>query len=370
MATCFSSRGNKCFLLLLYVFFISVQAKVPVNINSGDPAHPFPQFLYYENQIEKLGNLATHSPVGVSHAEMERSMRDGYQIMMNRAEYPGGGVGDVKYVYYPSTPSCSEGTGYAMLAAAIMVDKPTFDGLWLWAHDNAMNLVKRYDNGEETSPGYLYSRLPGWQNAAGGNSAADGDFDMAMALLIAYKQWGEFMGVNDSEGNPISYKKGLIEFLKGMSDTIPFASSNGKDLISGDIGLDGYFKGGDTWLELTNWASENLPFNKPPNFKGPAKQHIDYTCPAYFREFADFLEKEDPQKYGWNIYQFRRAEASSDWLMGKLYEQDPKNIPVAGWVSLSEDNEATFTSFSDGEDFRLAWRTILNYVWHGNPDFT
>ncbi|MGD9202570.1 MAG: FN3 associated domain-containing protein, partial [Chitinispirillia bacterium] len=33
-------------------------------------------------------------------------------------------------------------------------------------------------------------------------------------------------------------------------------------------------------------------------------------------------------------------------------------------------NEATFTSFSDGEDFRLAWRTILNYVWHGNPDFT
>lgn len=340
----------------------------PVSINSGNPAFPFPQFLPYVHSADTLQNLATHNAPGVVHAEMEKSTREAYQIMMNRADYTGMVLGGIKYILFASVPSCTEGTGYAMLAAAMMADKTTFDGLWLNTHDFAMNNVIRYLDGKASSPGYQYSTLAGFLNASGGNSATDGDDDIAMGLMIAYKQWGEFMGINDSRGQPISYKHDLIEFLKGYTDTIPFVASNGKDYLSGDIGLDGYFKGGDTWAELTSWANDitRSHYNKIPTFGSATAQHIDYAAPGYYYEFSRFLASENPGTYAWNIGQFDRAEASSDWLIGKMYQQDERNIPCAGWVSLNDDAIPTFSQFNDGEDFRCGWRTIINYMWHGN----
>jgi conserved repeat domain len=359
----------KLFFLLIFPFSLVAQSWTPLDsvyINSGNPAFPFPQFLPYQNPTATLGNLATHSGVGVTHWEMEQTIRDAYRIMMNRASKPGGGVGGTDYVYFNSNPSCTEGDGYAMLAAAAMADKKTFDGLWLWIHDNAMNKVVSYSTGQ-AAPAYLYSTLPGWQNTKTTNSATDGDVDIALALFTAYKQWGEFMGTNDSKGNPISYKHDLVEFLKGMTDTLPFAS-NPAMLICGDIGMDGYIKGGDTWTEMTNWASNTAQsgFLKAPNYGGPQTEYIDYTAPAYFHEFAGFLSNESPALYAWNISQFQRCEASSDWIMGQLLT-NPRMIPSAGHVALSAANVAMFTQMNEGEDFRLSWRTILNYVWHGNP---
>ncbi len=228
--------------ILLFLFCFTLFSQITVDINSGDTAYPFPQFQPYANPTDTLGNLGTNNSIGVPHAEMEKTIREAYQIMMNRAEKPGGGVGGIDYVYFESVPSCIEGSGYAMLAAVAMADKSTFDGLWLWVHDNAMNKVKRYIDCVESDPYYSYNRLPGWRNQAGSNSATDGDEDIGLALLCAYFQWGEFMGIDDACGNPISYKLEAIEFLKAMTDTFILSV----DLISGDIGLDGYFKSGDT----------------------------------------------------------------------------------------------------------------------------
>jgi uncharacterized repeat protein (TIGR01451 family) len=213
--------------------------------------------------------------------------------------------------------------------------------------------------------------LPGWTNAPGDNSAADGDFDIGLALLCAYYQWGEFMGINDACGNPISYKYEALEFLKAMTDTLVYAA-NGSTLVSGDVGLDGYFKGGDTWQEMTNWGSStaNTGFTKPTESKGPRNQYFDYTAPSYFKQFADFLSQIDSSKYAWNIYQFRRAEASSDWLMGELYKAAPRNLPVCGDVSVTGTTATFKNTGSMGEDFRLGWRTILNRLWHGNPTYS
>jgi uncharacterized repeat protein (TIGR01451 family) len=356
--------------LILFLFNGMLLSQITVNINSGNPAFPFPQFLSYDNPTQKLGNLATNNPVGVCHAEMEQSIRDAYQIMMNRASKTGASLNGIDYILYKSSPSCSEGDGYAMLAAAAMADKTTFDGLWLWIHDNAMNKVISYSTGQ-SAPAYLYSTLPGWPNTAGSNSAADGDADIALALLTAYMQWGEFMGINDSKGSPISYKHDLIEFLKGMTDTIPYSLNGGTTYVGGDIGMDGYIKGGDTWQELTAWASSTTAsgFAKPPNSYGPAQQYIDYAAPSYYHEFADFLLKENQSLYAWNIQQFQRCEASSDWIMGKLLA-NPSMIPFAGHVGVAADSTVTFTQMDEGEDFRLAWRTILNCVWHGDPSST
>ena len=354
--------------LILNVFLpLLAFARITVDINSGDPASPFPRFRPYANSTETLYNLSTRTPVGVSHAEMEKSIREAYRIMMNRAEKKGGSLGGVDYIHFRSSPECSEGDGYAMLAAAAMADKTTFDGLWLRVHDYAMNKVKRYNDCEQNSPDYRYSELPGWTNKAGDNSAADGDFDIALALLTACRQWGEFMGIDDGCGNPISYKQAAIDFITALTDTFTYTFG----LYSGDIGLDGYFKGGDTWQELTAWATDTVTSGlpKPPQNQGPTKQHADYMAPAYFNQFAEFLAGIDSATYAWNIRQFRRAAAASDWLMGKLLD-NPADVPFAGDVELSAENRPTFTAFSDAEDFRLAWRTILNYLWHGNPAST
>ena len=358
-------------LFFLTIFSFSAQAWTPIDsvyINSGNPKFPFPQFLPYQNGA--LGNLATHSGVGVTHAEMEQTIRDAYRIMMNRAHYDTVSkttLNGVRYIKFESSPDCSEGDGYGLLGAASMADKKTFDGLWLWIHDNALNKDTSYSTGQPSTP-YIYSSLLGTSNIAGTNSATDGDVDVALALYTAYMQWGEFMGIYDSRGNPISYKHDLIQFLKGLTDTLSFTLNNGASLICGDIGLDGYIKGGDTWTELTNWASNTAQsgFSKPPNYAGPQTEYIDYAAPSYFHEFANYLSQENASLYAWNIKQFQRCEASSDWLMGQMLSNSSM-IPFAGHVSLDANNVPTFGNVQDGEDLRLAWRTILNYVWHGNP---
>ncbi|HAJ78615.1 MAG TPA: glycoside hydrolase family 8, partial [Fibrobacteres bacterium] len=343
-----------------------------VHINSGNPVFPFPQFLPYQNSSGTLGNLATHSGIGVTHAEMEQTIRDAYRIAMNRASKPGGGVGGTDYIYFNSDCNCTEGDGYGMLAAVAMADKKTFDGMWLWVHDNFMHNVQRYSDCQINGSNYLYGHLPGVYHNITDKSAADGDVDIGFALLCAYYQWGEFMGSNDACGNPISYKKEALAYLQAFTDTIPFSLNNGASYICGDIGLDGYTKGGDTWTELTDWASNTAQsgFLKPPNFGGPQTEYIDYAAPSYYHEFAGLLSKENPSLYAWNISQFQRCEASTDWLMGKLFAQSSSTIPFAGRVSLSNDTTPSFTNVMAAEDMRLAWRTIINYIWHGNPTTT
>jgi uncharacterized repeat protein (TIGR01451 family) len=347
---------NIVFLLIFNFLYLKNFSQVTVDINSGNPKFPFPQFLDYGAGRATLASV--NSP-GVPHAEMEQRMKDAYQIMMNRAVYSGQTLNGVQYIHFISVPDVTEGDGYALLAAAYMADKKTFDGLWLWIHDNRMNKVRSYINCPTMiTPGYKYNQLPGW-TGSGQNSAADGDFDIGLALLIAWKQWGDNMGINDACGTPISYKQAALNFINAMVNLGEGDNIGDTEWSSGDIGFDGYVKGGDTWQELTGWATGQNP---GPQFKGPANQHIDYYAPAYFRCFADWLQSEGQPAF--NINQYRRAEASSDWMMGQMFSQNL--IPVAGWVSLP-GAVPSFTNFVDGEDFRTGWRTILNYVWYGNP---
>jgi uncharacterized repeat protein (TIGR01451 family) len=361
------TRLSRIIITLAAILFLSpAGAQVDIHINSGNPAFPFPQFIPYEySGGHSLGNLGTKNAPGVVHAEMEQDIRDAYRIMANRFVYTGVEWGGVKYVRgnIGCPYDCSEGDGYALLAAAIMADKPTFDGLWMRTHDLRRALKKSYEKCETISPGYDYG-----DNALaepGGNTATDGDVDIALALYIAWRQWGDYMGINDACGNPISYRKEMIEVIEGMVEIHDrFKDPNDCRRTSGNVGLDGYLKNGDTWTETTDWASNQWPC---PEYKGPQLLHIDYVAPAYFRTFQELLESKG--KTGWNVDQYKRAEASSDWLIGEWIYQDEKNIPWGGWVEVV-NNKPIVTSFMQGEDFRTPWRTILNYVWHGNPEYT
>ncbi|WMJ73990.1 glycosyl hydrolase family 8 [Cytophagaceae bacterium ABcell3] len=369
-----ASRFRSFTFIFLLIFLWKgalLHAQVPVDINSGNPNFPFPQFNpYTTDDGHYLGNLATNNAPGVVHAEMEQRIRDAWQIMANRLEYTGEEHAGVQYIIgnIGCPYDCSEGCGYALLAAAEMADKTTFDGLWMRTHDHRMIMHPRYSDCVVPDPDYRYGDNSLMDNV---DAAADGDFDIALALLIAYKQWGEFMGVDDACGNPISYKQEALNVIRGLVEVYQSPDIDPTDCrkVSGAIGFDGYVKGGNTWGELTSWATGQEP--DCPEFTGPTQHHIDYNAPAYFHAFAHFLETEgDAQDLVWNINQFLRAEASSEWLDGQMLD-NPAALPLAGWVDYEVgDDRPVYTNFMDGEDFRHAWRTILNYVWHGNPNTT
>lgn len=359
---------------------LCVSAQVTVHVNSGNPRFPFPQFLSYSyGSTHSLDNLGTQNPEGVVHAEMEKSICEAYQIFANEFAYTGDELNGVKYIRgnlgmpYDGT----EGTGYSLLAAAIMGDKTTYDGLWLRTHDTFRGKTKRYLDCTDNQADYAYGLFP--LAEVGGNTAADGDVDIALATYIAWRQWGDYMGINDACGNPISYKKEMIEVIRGLvALSTRFPTESPQRCNSGDIGLDGYMKNGDTWTEETSWATDNKQdvdgdgVLEYPEYGGPQTLHVDYSAPAYFKEFYDLLQVLDDSETGssdWEREQFLRATASCDWFVGNWISQSAQNIPFGGWAAVSGNN-CTWSTFQQGEDFRAPWRTILNYVWHGNPDYS
>lgn len=360
---------------------------VTVHINSGNPAYPFPQFLEYACG----GNLGTNVPEGVSHAEMEKYIREAYQLHANEFAYTGEVYEGIKYIWTPDKNAydCTEGDGYALLAAAYMADKPTFDGYWMCTHDKRRVHTKRYMDCTDNVPDTHYGDLILSDNNPE-TSAADGDVDVALALYVAYKQWGEFMRndkgeiVKDACGEPISYKQEMINVIRGLVamgfNPMHLLSENPRRVTTGMIGLDGYVKGGNTWNELTKWASQDMNYIQMdsvyiiPEYAGGVQQHTDYCAPAYYREFHDLLDSlssELGETNAWETEQFRRGEASSDWLIGDLISKNEKALPTAGWHTVNNNGDTTsYSPFDASEDFRTPWRTISNYVWHGSPAYS
>ena len=362
---------------------------IHVNINTGNPQFPFPQFLEYGQGK----SLAANNAVGVTHADMEKAMREAYQIMMRRAlKVPGKILNGVQYIEFNNNTVpqnygtfVSEGDGYALLAAAYFADKATFDGLWAWIHDNRLSGVNKYYDCTPLRAGYAYGAgFAGWNNDENtavtnenpNNSAADGDVDIAMALLIASKQWptgGIMDGCTPSTLR--TYKSEALKMIKALVDTFYYSKSTTgaqpgvKGYLSGIVGIDGYIKSGNTWGEVTNWrytaANTTYPWAlaKPDPIQVNSP-YVDYNAPAYFEEFATFLSANGGTPF--EISQCKRCAASGDWTIGQMYGKG--YIASAGNYTVSDNGATTtFGSFSAGEDFRCSWRTILNYVWHGNP---
>ena len=138
------------------------------------------------------------------------------------------------------------------------------------------------------------------------------------------------MGINDAGGNPIRYRDAALDFLRALVEWDEGDNIGDAEWTCGDIGFDGYAKGGNTWNEQTGWASALVPDR--PQYKGPRDQHIDYNAPSYFHCFAEVLNAEgDP---AWNVDQFRRGEASSDWLIGQHTANGNPQYP-GGWLGSS-----------------------------------
>lgn len=370
-------------LLPLLVMVTRVDAVVQSHVNSGDPAFPFPQFLDYGPDRK---SLASHNAPGVTHAEMEKRMLDAWQHICNGTKLQGYEVDGVQYLIPDANVvedhcGCAEGDGYYLLGAAFMGDKTYFDGYYMSMHDRMFIGVDRFvDGGTNIYDGYSKNLNGAGSNRSGsamtiGNyaaadgSATDGDVDIALALLVAAKQWGEHSGITTRFGE-LNYKEEALKYIRAMVDTVPYAQSNYTTYVSGVVGFDGYLKGGSHQTQLTTWGGKNsnvVYHNIPAEYGGTEENKFDYLAPAYFNEYWKFLELDD-KSTDWQINQCKRCEVSSDWLMGKLYEEGEEVIPFCGTVkSAGSDQAFEFGQFMFSEDFRACWRTILHYVWHGTP---
>ncbi|MFN3404301.1 MAG: T9SS type A sorting domain-containing protein [Cytophagaceae bacterium] len=385
-----------------------IYSQVPANINSGNPSYPFPQFKGYTGGAK---NLAHENPVGVPHAEMEQRIRDAYTHLCNSMSYQiyDNGtwgpvtVAGVKYISPNHNPPsrdighcyCVEGDGYYLLAAAYMADKPTFDGYYMWIHDRQFQKTRRFIDCVVNNPGYYgnaglsgagstYAGDINQANVRGGGLAGgsplDGSEDVALALLMAWKQWGDdgVICIDPCTGSPVTYKDEALKYIKAQVELTPKVYGAITKYVPGVIGLDGYRKSGDVSKEMTAWGNTGAWMGLIPDNPGPAtcgdcegiyNGYADYAASGYFRSFADVLEAEGEPS--WYINQYRRGEASDDWIMGQAYNQGL--IPWAGLQKINEAGAATTVEFGnmvEGEDFRYGWRTILNYLWNGTPSYT
>src|SRR5574344_512565 len=293
---------------------------------------------------------------------MEKAGREAYEIMMHRCRYEGTYCG-VKYISFnrDDVPHnygtfVSEGDGYALLAAAIFADQKTFNGLYMWIHDIRFAGVKRFRDGNTrgtTANDYAGPYMAAWKDktfdAAYGSdshSATDGDVDIAMAMLIADKQWGEWMKqdgqvVKDCNGNPRALKYETQRVVGALVDTLPQVDPGSHQVtgyLCGDIGIDGYQKRGNSWGELTRWRfttegqaaypGANGPYNRGPNlYSMYGGNYIDYDGPSYFEQFyrwlknGDGVDAKNSAVAPWEIHQFKRAAASGNWLNKQAYNQ-------------------------------------------------
>lgn len=220
--------------------------------------------------------------------------------------------------------STSEGVGYTMLRSVWVDDKETFDQSFKWANDN----LRRKDDS-------LYSWLFGKKadgtygvmvDRGGENTASDADTDIALALIFAYRRWGD--------------------------ESYFFAA---KKIIS------------DIWtIEVV--SINNVPYLTADNLERESADRVvinpSYFSPAAYRIFAEY----DPE-HPWLLLVDSSYSLLTKITQDKLDTSTSAAIPP-DWITLSKKtgmvipNEGTnlSTNFSY-EALRLPWRVALDYLW-------
>jgi hypothetical protein len=252
----------------------------------------------------------------------------------------------------------SEGQGYGIAIAAAIGDKPLFDKLWKFTRHYLSQSSKKYCGG-----------LMGWmwdgpskcrpldkpcdpdKDGCGGNgdSAFDGDVDIAIGLVYAGLQWPE-------------YRQAAVSWLLKMECEID--ATDGKWA---------YPAPGDTYnkTDCSGYEKGN-PNSKPCNFPkgGDLTINLGYNPPGYFRVFGDFLAKylspavySEEQRGAHRVFWYKAAETIYE-MFERCYEN--KSVDpglVTDWGSYS----APCSRDQDNYNWaRYLWRVGVDAAWFGN----
>lgn len=258
----------------------------------GAPKFPFPQNANY--------------PYGIIPTNVDaEKVQDAFDEFMELYEEQGS-LARIKHDNLDNT--VSEGIGYGMLLLVYMDNaknntQAKFDKIWA------------YYNKFLDQKGLMNWKINGFSQATadGRNSATDAELDVAVALMQAYKQWGDEKYFNDA--------KELIA-----------------KIAAEEVNANGYLKPGDSWD-----TEKNISY-----FSTGALQ--------LFKKASDF----DWDKVIANSYSLiKKAQNPSTGLV-------PNWCDEQGNASSSpyDNNRGNYTYDATRTPWRLAWA----YSWYGHPE--
>jgi endo-1,4-beta-D-glucanase Y len=222
--------------------------------------------------------------------------------------------------------STSEGESYTMLRAVWMDDEATFKQSWQWTKDN----LQRDDHVFSWKFGKHADGTYGVLESEGGqNSAADGDSDIALGLLMAYSRWK-----NDD------YYYDALPIIQGIWEE-EVVDVNGQLVLTADN------------LEKDNPASVLI--------------NPSYLSPYAYKLFAHVDKEHD-----WN-----KVAQSSYAVLGQAAKTPLDTKSSAGlppdWMVMdrttgnmrASDSRNLTTDYSY-DAIRTPWRLALDYKWTGD----
>jgi endo-1,4-beta-D-glucanase Y len=262
-------------------------------INSGNPARPFGA-----NKAYAYGLLPTNLPTSGTYGSATAAATAYTNWINDFVENCSDGSKRVKFDQVQYT--VSEGIGYGMLLSAYAGDRVTFDGLW--------NYYKKFRNNH----GVMHWKIDGCNATNQSNGATDAELDVAMALIVASKQWTSGTYLNDAHA--------LIQIIKTY-----------------EMESDGDTKPGDAWNSAKNPS---------------------YYAPAYYREYA----KVDTENAAfWN----KAVTVAEAHLLTNRHATTGlvSNWSVKGGaVNTSRGEDGKCYGY---ESIRNPWRMATDYAWNG-----
>jgi len=219
-----------------------------------------------------------------------------YEDFLNRFYTESGNLARIKFDDQNYT--VSEGIGYGMLVMVYMDNaknntRDKFDKLWA------------YYNKFLNERGLMHWKIRGFDGVDQQNAATDAELDVAAALMMAYKQWGDEKYLNDA--------KNLIN-----------------KIAAHEVNENGHLKPGDAWDSKKN--------------------------PSYFSTGAMELFKQ-ASSFDWD-----KVITNSYNLLKKVRNANTGLVP--DWCSESGNPEGDYYYDATRTPWRMAWA----YAWYGHSD--
>jgi endoglucanase len=191
---------------------------------------------------------------------------------------------DGRVIDYNGNISTSEGQAYAMLRAFWLRDKATFDKTYQWAKNNLQ--IPRGDHLFSWKWGQKADQSWG---ALDTTSATDADQDIALALLLAHKEW-----------NDPAYQQDAQLILNEIWERLTISAPLGRVLLPGD------------------WPQKGRTYQINPS----------YFAPYAYRVFAEVDDNHD-----WTLL----IDSSYEIMTRSVAQTDTGLMP--DWVEISMDND-------------------------------
>jgi endo-1,4-beta-D-glucanase Y len=122
----------------------------------------------------------------------------------------------------------SEGQSYALLRAVWSDDKETYDAVWKWTKENLKRPADhlfgwRWGQREDSSYGFM--------SDGGENSASDADTDIAFALILAARRWGDETYLREAQAILDDLWASAVDEVQGKPYLVAGNWAKGRDVL-------------------------------------------------------------------------------------------------------------------------------------------